>query len=61
MTADSTIARAPEIAPRPRSRLHYRIVLARFAAVCLDALAWAAFAQPLSRLIYNPSDSIPVG
>ncbi|MFV3094128.1 S26 family signal peptidase, partial [Pseudomonas sp. GW6] len=25
------------------------------------ALAWAAFVQPLPRLIYNPSDSVPVG
>ncbi|KIZ33337.1 S26 family signal peptidase, partial [Stutzerimonas stutzeri] len=27
----------------------------------LAALAWAAFVQPLPRLIYNPSDSVPVG
>ena len=43
-------------APHPRSRL--RIVLAGFAAVGLAALAWAAL---LPRLIYNPSDSVPVG
>ncbi|MDP2148146.1 MAG: S26 family signal peptidase [Parvibaculum sp.] len=61
MTADSTTARTPEIAPRPRSRLRARIVLAGFAAVGLAALAWAAFMQPLPRLIYNPSDSVPVG
>ena len=61
MTADSTTARTPEIAPRPRSRLRARIVLASFAAVGLAALAWAAFVQPLPRLIYNPSDSVPVG
>ncbi|MBN0749249.1 S26 family signal peptidase, partial [Pseudomonas aeruginosa] len=30
-------------------------------AVGLAALAWASFVQPLPRLIYNPSDSIPVG
>ena len=47
-------------APHPRSRLRARIVLAGFAAVGLAALAWAA-AQPLPRLIYNPSDSVPVG
>ena len=47
-------------APHPRSRLP-RIVLAGFAAVGLAALAWAAFVQPLPRLIYNPSDSVPVG
>ncbi|MCC8537667.1 S26 family signal peptidase [Xanthomonas axonopodis pv. poinsettiicola] len=61
MTADSTTARTPEIAPRSRSRLRARIVLAGFAAVGLAALAWAAFVQPLPRLIYNPSDSVPVG
>ena len=34
-------------APRPRSRLRARIVLAGFAAVGLAALAWASFVQPL--------------
>lgn len=43
------------------SRFRARIVLAGFAAVGLTALAWAAFVQPLPRLIYNPSDSVPVG
>ena len=38
-----------------------RIVLAGIAACGLAALAWAAFVQPLPRLIYNPSDSVPVG
>ncbi|WP_027016801.1 S26 family signal peptidase [Comamonas composti] len=61
MTAQSTIVRTPEAAPHPRSRLRARIVLAGFAAVGLAALAWAAFVQPLPRLIYNPSDSVPVG
>ena len=61
MTADSTTARTPDAAPHPRSRLRARIVLAGFAAVGLAALAWAAFVQPLPRLIYNPSDSVPVG
>jgi conjugative transfer signal peptidase TraF len=41
--------------------LRVRIVLAGFAAVGLAALAWAAFVQPLPRLIYNPSDSVAVG
>ena len=31
------------------------------AAVALTALAWASFAKPLPRLVYNPSDSVPVG
>ncbi|WP_329843031.1 S26 family signal peptidase [Stenotrophomonas sepilia] len=61
MTADSITARTPEAAPHPRSRLRARIVLAGFAAVGLAALAWAAFMQPLPRLIYNPSDSVAVG
>ncbi len=61
MTSDSTTARTSEVAPLPRSRLRARIVLAGFAAVGLAALAWAAFVQPLPRLIYNPSDSVPVG
>ncbi|MDY4313343.1 S26 family signal peptidase [Pectobacterium actinidiae] len=61
MTAHPTAAHPPEAAPLPRSRLRARIVLAGFAAVGLAALAWAAFVQPLPRLIYNPSDSVPVG
>ncbi|WP_406626043.1 S26 family signal peptidase [Acidovorax sp. SDU_ACID1] len=42
---------------RPRSRL----VLAGLSACGLAALAWVAFVQPLPRLVYNPSDSVPVG
>ncbi|MEJ5030228.1 S26 family signal peptidase [Comamonas sp. MYb69] len=61
MTAHSTAARTPEAAPHPRSRLRARILLAGFAVVGLAALAWAAFVQPLPRLIYNPSDSVSVG
>lgn len=57
MTTVSTIG----IAPRPRSRLRTRIVLAGLAACGLAALAWASFVHPLPRLIYNPSDSVPVG
>jgi conjugative transfer signal peptidase TraF len=36
-------------------------VLAGLSACGLAALAWAAFASPSPRLIYNPSDSVPVG
>lgn len=61
MTAHPTTAHTPKAAPLPRSRLRARLVLAGFAAVGLAALAWAAFVQPLPRLIYNPSDSVPVG
>lgn len=61
MTAHHTAARTPKAAPLPCSRLRARLVLAGIAAVGLAALAWAAFVQPLPRLIYNPSDSVPVG
>ena len=61
MTVHSTVARTPEAAPHPHSRLRARIVLAGLSACGLAALAWAAFVQPLPRLIYNPSDSVPVG
>lgn len=61
MTAHPTAARTPKAARLPRLRLRARLVLAGFAAVGLAALAWAAFVQPLPRLIYNPSDSVPVG
>ena len=61
MTAVSTGANTTGKAPRPRSRLRARIVLAGFAACGLAALAWASFVHPMPRLIYNPSDSVPVG
>jgi conjugative transfer signal peptidase TraF len=48
-------------APRPRSRLRARIVLAGLTACGFAALAWAAFVSPLPRLTYNPSDSVAVG
>ncbi|KAG1316407.1 hypothetical protein G6F62_013520 [Rhizopus arrhizus] len=53
MTAASTIGTAP------RSRA--RLVLAGLSACGLAALAWASFVHPLPRLIYNPSDSVPMG
>ena len=46
---------------RAAQQPRFRIVLAGIAACGLAALAWAAFVQPLPRLIYNPSDSVPVG
>ena len=61
MTVHSTVARTPEAAPHPRSRLRARIVLAALSACGLAALAWASFVQPLPRIIYNPSDSVAVG
>ncbi len=56
-----TIVSTTGSAPCPRSRLRARIVLAGLSAVGLAVLAWASFVQPLPRLIYNPSDSVPVG
>jgi len=41
--------------------LRARLVLAGLSACGLAALAWASFAHPLPRLIYNPSDSVAVG
>ncbi|CAQ44859.1 S26 family signal peptidase [Stenotrophomonas maltophilia] len=61
MTLPSIVADATEIPPHPRSRLRARIVLASLSACGLAALAWAAFVQPLPRLVYNPSDSVPIG
>lgn len=45
----------------PRSCLRDRIVLAVLSACGLAALAWASFVQPAAHVIYNPSDSVPVG
>src|SRR5690625_4542855 len=45
----------------PRSRSPVRIVLAVLSACGLAALAWASFVQPSAHIIYNPSDSVPVG
>ncbi|MEF2118025.1 S26 family signal peptidase [Pseudomonas aeruginosa] len=56
-----TIVSTTSLTPRPRSRLRARIALAGLSSVGLAALAWASFVQPLPRLTYNPSDSVPVG
>lgn len=61
MTTVSTTGTAPRPRSHTRSRLRARIVLAGLAACGLAALAWASFVHPLPRLIYNPSDSVPVG
>ena len=57
MTAVSTSGTAPP----PRLRVRARLVLAGLSACGLAALAWASFVHPLPRLIYNPSDSVPMG
>ena len=56
-----TAVSAANTIPRLRSRLCARITLAIVSACGLSALAWASFAQPLPRLIYNPSDSVAIG
>ncbi len=61
MTIPSTSANTPAVPLRPRSRLRARILLASLSICGLAALAWAAFVHPLPRLIYNPSNSVPVG
>ncbi|NKQ12654.1 S26 family signal peptidase [Pseudomonas sp. SST3] len=45
----------------PRSRQRVRSVLAALSACGLAALAWASLVQPDARVIYNASDSVPVG
>jgi len=37
------------------------LALGSAAAVALAALAWVSFAEPMPLLVYNPSDSVPVG
>jgi len=46
---------------RNRSRWRARIVLAAASALGLAALAWAAFVKPPARVVYNVTDSVPVG
>ncbi len=38
-----------------------RAVLAAAASIGLAALTWAAFAKPSARVVYNASESVPVG
>lgn len=45
----------------PRSRIRARLVPAALVACGLAALAWASFVQPAVRIVYNPSDSVPIG
>ena len=61
MTITAPPGTTPGVAPEPRSRLRARIVLAALSACGLAALAWASFVRPAARLVYNPSDSVPVG
>ena len=45
----------------PRSRMRAHLVLAMLSACGLAALAWASFAMPSAHVVYNPSNSVPVG
>ena len=45
----------------PRSRLRAQIVLVALSACGLAALAWASFVQPAAHVVYNRSNSVPVG
>ena len=57
MTAVTT----PGTTPKPCSRLRVRIVLAALSASGLAALTWASFVHPAALVVYNPSNSVPVG
>jgi conjugative transfer signal peptidase TraF len=57
----TTPGTSPGVTAEPRSRLRARIVLAAFFACGLAALAWTSFVRPAALVIYNPSDSVPVG
>lgn len=46
---------------KPRSRMRAHLVLAVLSACGLAALAWASFAMPSAHIVYNPSNSVPVG
>lgn len=46
---------------KPRSRLCAHLVLAVLSASGLAALAWASFVTPSAHVVYNPSNSVPVG
>lgn len=50
---------ATTIKHRSRKRAH--LVLAVLSASGLAALAWASFATPSAHVVYNPSNSVPVG
>lgn len=56
-----TVTTASCATPEPRSRPRVRIVLATLTACGLAALAWVSFALPVARVVYNPTDSVPVG
>lgn len=46
---------------KPRSRWRTHLVLAALSACGLATLAWASFVMPTAHVVYNPSNSVPVG
>lgn len=46
---------------KPRSRKRAHIVPAMLSACGLAALTWASFVTPSAHVVYNPSNSVPVG
>jgi len=46
---------------KPRSRRRAHLVLAMLSTCGLAALAWASFVTPSAQVVYNPSNSVPVG
>ncbi len=60
MTVSGTTATTTAVTAT-RSRQRVRIVLAMSATLGLAALAWAAFVKPPARVVYNVTDSVPVG
>ncbi|MFC8751442.1 S26 family signal peptidase [Pseudomonas oryzihabitans] len=50
---------AATITPRSRRRTH--LLVAVLSSCGLAALAWASFATPSAHIVYNPSNSVPVG
>lgn len=41
--------------------LHVRVTVPLLIVAALASLAWASFATPMPRVIYNASDSVPLG
>jgi len=56
-----TIVSSRGFTPRPHFRSRTHLLLASLSVSGLAVLAWASLSSPLTRLIYNPSDSVEVG
>ncbi len=46
---------------KPRSRRRAHLMLAALSTCGLAALAWVSFVTPSAHVVYNPSNSVPVG